>query len=231
MKLDRYFTDRRRRGIGASPRSARFLRSNRFLRFPRHPVFPIFPARMKSGSRAGRSLEVVSLARCAGAVAGPVIGPVRDPVVAVGARPRRSRLGRTAIRIREGGSAAARPPVASAGDGPSGELPGRESSMGSTRRRSDRPDSARRRPGSTPRSAGEPSAALRRGSGLPFAATCPSDLLRHQPDHRTSGSRPRSAQPDQHNNPNSPLLSNQGKIVSGKDRQGDEWTITVHGPG
>jgi hypothetical protein len=32
-------------------------------------------------------------------------------------------------------------------------------------------------------------------------------------------------------NPFSPLLSNQGKIVSGKDRQGDEWTITVHGPG
>ena len=35
----------------------------------------------------------------------------------------------------------------------------------------------------------------------------------------------------QHNNPNSPLLSNQGKIVSGTDRQGDQWTITVHGPG
>ena len=35
----------------------------------------------------------------------------------------------------------------------------------------------------------------------------------------------------QHNNPNSPLLSNQGKIVSGTDRDGDQWTITVHGPG
>lgn len=29
----------------------------------------------------------------------------------------------------------------------------------------------------------------------------------------------------------SPLLGNEGKIVSGKDRQGDEWTIVVHGPG
>jgi hypothetical protein len=32
-------------------------------------------------------------------------------------------------------------------------------------------------------------------------------------------------------NPQSPLLNNQGKIVTGKDRQGNEWTITVHGPG
>jgi hypothetical protein len=35
----------------------------------------------------------------------------------------------------------------------------------------------------------------------------------------------------QHNNPNSPLLSNQGKVVSGTDRNGTQWTITVHGPG
>jgi hypothetical protein len=33
------------------------------------------------------------------------------------------------------------------------------------------------------------------------------------------------------NNPNSPLYTNQGKIVSGTDRAGDLWTITVHGPG
>ncbi len=33
------------------------------------------------------------------------------------------------------------------------------------------------------------------------------------------------------NNPNSPLLGNSGKIVSGVDRAGDQWTITVHGPG
>jgi len=31
--------------------------------------------------------------------------------------------------------------------------------------------------------------------------------------------------------PNAPLLSNEGKIVTGKDRAGNEWTITVHGPG
>jgi hypothetical protein len=33
------------------------------------------------------------------------------------------------------------------------------------------------------------------------------------------------------NNPNSQLYTNQGKIVSGIDRAGDLWTITVHGPG
>src|SRR5262249_35839623 len=33
------------------------------------------------------------------------------------------------------------------------------------------------------------------------------------------------------NNPNSQLYTNQGKIVSGTDRAGDLWTITVHGPG
>jgi len=33
------------------------------------------------------------------------------------------------------------------------------------------------------------------------------------------------------NNPNSPGLTNEGKIVSGIDRAGDKWTITVHGPG
>jgi hypothetical protein len=33
------------------------------------------------------------------------------------------------------------------------------------------------------------------------------------------------------NNPNSPGLTNEGKVVSGTDREGDQWTITVHGPG
>jgi len=33
------------------------------------------------------------------------------------------------------------------------------------------------------------------------------------------------------NDPTAPLYSNQGKIVTGKDRAGNEWTITVHGPG
>jgi hypothetical protein len=32
-------------------------------------------------------------------------------------------------------------------------------------------------------------------------------------------------------NPNSPGLSNEGKVVSGTDRAGDKWIITVHGPG
>jgi len=35
----------------------------------------------------------------------------------------------------------------------------------------------------------------------------------------------------QPNNPDGPLTSNQGKLVSGKDRAGNEYTITVHGPG
>jgi len=33
------------------------------------------------------------------------------------------------------------------------------------------------------------------------------------------------------NNPNSPGFSNEGKVVSGIDRAGDKWVITVHGPG
>ena len=33
------------------------------------------------------------------------------------------------------------------------------------------------------------------------------------------------------NNPDSPGLVNEGKVVSGTDREGDQWTITVHGPG
>ena len=33
------------------------------------------------------------------------------------------------------------------------------------------------------------------------------------------------------NNPNSPGLINEGKVVTGVDRAGDQWTITVHGPG
>ena len=33
------------------------------------------------------------------------------------------------------------------------------------------------------------------------------------------------------NNPNSPGLVNQGKVITGVDREGDRWAITVHGPG
>lgn len=33
------------------------------------------------------------------------------------------------------------------------------------------------------------------------------------------------------NDPDAPLFNNRGKIVTGKDRAGNEWTITVHGPG
>jgi hypothetical protein len=58
----------------------------------------------------------------------------------------------------------------------------------------------------------------------------PSDLFVTNPitHQRESVSASRLINP---NNPNSPGLSNEGKIVSGTDRAGDKWTITVHGPG
>src|SRR3954451_8537522 len=99
------------------------------------------------------------------------------------------------------------------------------------RRRSDRPDPARRGLGS--------SLEVLEGRQLlstftaiphPFAVYTPTDLsvrnpITNQPEPFTYQRLIR----DQ--NPQSPLLNNQGKVVTGKDREGDEWTITVHGPG
>jgi hypothetical protein len=64
----------------------------------------------------------------------------------------------------------------------------------------------------------------------PFSVYIPTDLsvqnpITHQPLTLTY------QQLVHDENPQSPLLNNQGKVVSGKDRQGNEWTITVHGPG
>ena len=101
--------------------------------------------------------------------------------------------------------------------------------MGSTRQRSDRPDSARRRQLHTPE---QLESRLVLSAALPgfLSLYTPSDLYVTNPI--TNQRIPISARDlMQHNNPNSSILSNQGKIVSGTDRAGDQWTITVHGPG
>ena len=98
------------------------------------------------------------------------------------------------------------------------------------RRRSDRPGSARSRLGSSLEVL-ESRQLLSRNIYALFPAYAPGDLkvtnpITGQPvaysvNHVIANSK----------NPNSSLYSNEGKIVSGKDRAGDEWTITVHGPG
>ena len=101
--------------------------------------------------------------------------------------------------------------------------------MGSTRQRSNRPDSARRRQFPAPEQL-ESRLVLATVSPGFWLSTLPSDLYVTNPI--TNQRIPTSIRSlMQHNNPNSELLSNQGKIVSGMDRAGDEWTITVHGPG
>lgn len=64
-----------------------------------------------------------------------------------------------------------------------------------------------------------------------FANYTPSDLAIYNPI--TGAPVPYSVKHQLTHNAgvDSALLSNQGKILSGKNRQGDEWTITVHGPG
>jgi hypothetical protein len=69
-------------------------------------------------------------------------------------------------------------------------------------------------------------------SGVPAYASpwLPSDLFVTNPiTHQRELIN--SSQLVNQNDPNSPGLSNEGKIVTGQDRQGDKWTITVHGPG
>lgn len=98
------------------------------------------------------------------------------------------------------------------------------------RRRSARPDSARSGLGSGLEVLEGRQLLSRDFYGL-FAQYAPGDLsvtnpITHRPvpysvDHQVLNAT----------GPNDPLFSNQGKIVSGKNRAGDEWTITVHGPG
>ncbi len=98
------------------------------------------------------------------------------------------------------------------------------------RRRSDRPDSARSRLGSSLETLENRQLLTHSGTDI-FSVYRPQDLavfnpITNQPSHY-------SVIHHLNNNPgvNDPLFSNSGKILSGKDRQGDEWTITVHGPG
>ncbi len=64
----------------------------------------------------------------------------------------------------------------------------------------------------------------------PFSLYLPTDLSVQNPiTHQPLSITYQQLQHD--NNPQSSLLNNQGKVVSGTDRAGDEWTITVHGPG
>ena len=101
--------------------------------------------------------------------------------------------------------------------------------MSSTRQRSDRPDSARRRQFLEPEQL-ESRLVLSTAFSNYVSLYIPSDLYVTNPI--TNQRIPISARDlMQHNNPNSSLLSNEGKIVSGTDRAGDQWTITVHGPG
>lgn len=98
------------------------------------------------------------------------------------------------------------------------------------RRRSDRPNVARVRLGSELEVLETRQLLSRDVYGL-FAQYAPGDLsvtnpITHKPvpysvDHQILNAT----------GPNDPLFNNQGKIVSGKNRAGDEWTITVHGPG
>jgi hypothetical protein len=96
------------------------------------------------------------------------------------------------------------------------------------RRRSDRPDPSRRKLGSCLETL--ESRIVLSQTAHPFAVYLPTDLPVSNPlNHAPISLSAEHLLID--NNPQSPLLSNQGKVVSGRDRAGNQWTITVHGPG
>ncbi len=98
--------------------------------------------------------------------------------------------------------------------------------MQDLRRRSDGPGPAQGRARSS-LEALEGRLLLSGASGIRFYM--PSDLPPRTVQHQTapiSVNHPLSASPHQLS-----ILDNDGKVLSGRDRQGDEWTITVHGPG
>src|SRR5262249_44461761 len=98
-----------------------------------------------------------------------------------------------------------------------------------TRRRSDRHDRARRRRLSGPEAL-ERRSLLSGTPALPFSYYIPTDLNARNPlTHEPVAVSSYAVAATQY--PNSELVYNEGKTVSGKDRLGDEWTITVHGPG
>lgn len=98
------------------------------------------------------------------------------------------------------------------------------------RRRSDRPDSARGRLSSSLEVL-EGRTLLSRGGVNPFGEYTPRDLSVYTLHTNTPTGYNVKHQLLQNAGVNSPLLGNEGKIVSGKDRAGNEWTIVVHGPG
>jgi hypothetical protein len=104
-----------------------------------------------------------------------------------------------------------------------------ESSMGFTRQRSDRSEWVRRRRVSNPEVL---ESRLLLSVSVPgyLSYYLPSDLFVTNPITHQRESVSQSSL-NNANNPNSPGLSNSGKVVSGVDRAGDKWTITVHGPG
>jgi hypothetical protein len=99
------------------------------------------------------------------------------------------------------------------------------------RRRSDRPDSARKgRASSLEVLEGRELLSAFNPADHPFSVYLPTDLSVQNPiTHKPESLLFQSLLHDE--NPQSPLLNNQGKVVTGKDRAGNEWTITVHGPG
>ena len=99
-----------------------------------------------------------------------------------------------------------------------------------TRRRSDRPESARSRLGCDVEVL-EGRTLMSADVNRLFTQYVPHDLSVFNPI--TKDPVPYSVKHQlTFNSPsNGQLLNNEGKIVSGKDRAGDEWTITVHGPG
>lgn len=98
------------------------------------------------------------------------------------------------------------------------------------RRRSDRPDSARCRLGSNLETL-EGRTLLTSGGPHPFSVYLPKDLSVYTLHTNTPAAYSVKHQLLSHPGTQNSLLGNEGKIVSGKDRQGNEWTIVVHGPG
>ena len=99
-----------------------------------------------------------------------------------------------------------------------------------TRRRSDRPVSARISLGSS-LEALEGRTLLTAALSNPFFQYTASDLAVFNPITNKPVPYSVAHQLAFDHGPNQSLLSNEGKIVSGKDRSGNEYTITVHGPG
>jgi hypothetical protein len=102
--------------------------------------------------------------------------------------------------------------------------------MRRTRRRSDRSDSVRRRHVSHPEALEDRQVLSSTSLPVYLSPWTPSDLPVTNPiTHRRELVSARSLVSPV--NVNSPGLTNEGKIVSGTDRAGNLWVITVHGPG